>query len=157
VVGLTEAALAGACLLGQRFSIIAISQRIQAWYRDVVQANGLSGRLSSIRALDRPLSSPGSVQSEHAQALLTLCHQAAREDGAEVLILAGAPLAGLARSLEGRLPVPVVDGVSSAVQMALALAALQPFKAGRMGGSGKPHAGLPPGIVRLLEGGASTA
>jgi Asp/Glu/hydantoin racemase len=150
VVGLTEAALASACLLGQRFSIIAISQRIQAWYRDVVQANGLSGRLSSIRALDRRLSSPGSVQSEHAQALLTLCHQAAREDGAEVLILAGAPLAGLARSLEGRLPVPVVDGVSSAVQMALALAVLQPFKAGRAGASGKAHAGLPPVIVRLL-------
>ena len=49
VVGLTEAALASACLLGQRFSIIAISQRIQAWYRDVVQANGLSARLRSIR------------------------------------------------------------------------------------------------------------
>ena len=157
VVGLTEAALASACLLGQRFSIIAISQRIQAWYRDVVQANGLSARLRSIRALDQPLSSPGSVQAEHAQALLTLCHEAAQKDGAEVLILAGAPLAGLARSLEGRLPVPVVDGVSSAVQMALALGALQPFRAGRPGMPGKAHAGLPPGIVGLLEGGAPTA
>ena len=41
VTGLTEAALASACLLGQRFSIVAISQRIRAWYRETVQANGL--------------------------------------------------------------------------------------------------------------------
>ena len=51
VLGLTESALASACLLGHRFSIIAISQRIQAWYREVVEANGLVGRLASIRAL----------------------------------------------------------------------------------------------------------
>ena len=53
VTGLTEAALASACLLGQRFSIVAISQRIQAWYRETVEAYGLGGRLASIRALDR--------------------------------------------------------------------------------------------------------
>ena len=38
VTGLTEAALASAHLLGHRFSIIAISHRIQAWYREVVAA-----------------------------------------------------------------------------------------------------------------------
>ena len=37
VLGMTESALATACLLGHRFSIIAISQRIQAWYREEVQ------------------------------------------------------------------------------------------------------------------------
>ena len=68
VLGLTESALASACLLGNRFSIIAISQRIRAWYREVVQANGLSGRLASIRALDRPLASIGEVQSSQRRA-----------------------------------------------------------------------------------------
>ena len=59
VLGMTESALASACLLGHRFSIIAISQRIQAWYRETVEANGLIGRLASIRALDRPLANIG--------------------------------------------------------------------------------------------------
>ena len=83
MLGLTESALASACLLGSRFSIIAISQRIQAWYREVVQANGLSGRLASIRALDRPLASIGEVQSEHARQLRSLSLRVVEEDGAE--------------------------------------------------------------------------
>jgi len=155
VLGLTESALASACMLGHRFSIIAISQRIQAWYREVVETNGLSARLASIRALDRPLASIGAVQTDHAQALRVLCDRAVDEDGAEVIILAGAPLAGLARTLRGQLPVPVVDGVSSAVRHAETLVALEPGKATR--GSfapppQKPQQGLPEGIRKLLGG-----
>jgi allantoin racemase len=154
VTGMTEAALATAHLLGHRISIIAISQRIQAWYREVVESYGFGGRLASIRALDRPLSSIGGVQEEHAQALKTLAEKAVAEDGAEVLILAGAPLAGLARSLHGQLPVPVVDGVSSAVRHAETLAALKPGRA--VQGSfalppTKPHKGLHPAIAALLD------
>ncbi len=154
VTGLTEAALASAHLLGHRFSIIAISQRIQAWYGEVVDAYGFGPRLASIRALDRPLDSIGAVQDEHAQALKALAERAVDEDGADVIVLAGAPLAGLARSLKGQLPVPVVDGVSSAVRHAETLVALQPGKARR--GSfapppRKPNRGLPPAIEALLR------
>ena len=156
VLGLTESALASACLLGHRFSIVAISQRIQAWYREVVESHGLQGRLASIRALDRPLASIGDVQSQHGEALLALCEKVVKEDGAEVIILAGAPLAGLARSLKGQLPVPVVEGVSSAVRHAVSLVALQPGKA-RIGSFSPPpvkaNRGLPEGIARLLAAG----
>ncbi|KQP39928.1 aspartate/glutamate racemase family protein [Pseudorhodoferax sp. Leaf274] len=153
VLGLTESALASACLLGQRFSIVAISQRISAWYREVVEANGLIGRLASIRALDQPLAGIGSVQTDHGQALQALCERAVAEDGADVIVLAGAPLAGLARSLRGQLPVPVVDGVSSAVRHAESLVALAPGKATRGSFAPppvKPNAGLPEAIARLL-------
>lgn len=154
VTGMTEAALATAHLLGHRFSIIAISQRIQAWYRESVESYGFGGRLASIRALDRPLSSIGGVQQEHAQALKALAERAVAEDGAEVIVLAGGPLAGLARSLQGQLPVPVVDGVSSGVRHAETLAALKPGRA-RQGSfslpPAKPHRGLPAAIARLLD------
>lgn len=156
VTGMTEAALATAHLLGHRFSIIAISQRIQAWYRETVESYGFGGRLASIRALNRPLSSIGGVQEEHAQALKELAERAVAEDGAEVIILAGAPLAGLARSLHGQLPVPVVDGVSSAVRHAETLAALKPCRAVRGSFAPppvKPNKGLPPAIATLLAGG----
>jgi allantoin racemase len=153
VTGMTEAALATAHLLGHRISIIAISQRIQAWYREVVDSYGFGTRLASIRALDRPISAIGGVQEEHAQALKALAERAVAEDGAEVIVLAGAPLAGLARSLHGQLPVPVVDGVSSAVRHAESLVALKPCRAIR--GSfalppEKPNKGLPPAIAALL-------
>ncbi|HEY1231236.1 MAG TPA: aspartate/glutamate racemase family protein [Ramlibacter sp.] len=156
VTGLTEAALASAHLLGHRFSIIAISQRIQAWYREVVDSYGFGARLASIRALDRPLSSIGGVQEEHAGALKALAERAVRDDGAEVIVLAGAPLAGLARSIKGELPVPVVDGVSSAVRHAESLVALQPGLA-RLGSFAppptKPNQGLSPALQQLLAAG----
>jgi Asp/Glu/hydantoin racemase len=113
--------------------------------------------LASIRALDRPLSPIGGVQEEHAAALKALAERAVDEDGAEVIVLAGAPLAGLARTLKGQLPVPVVDGVSSAVRHAESLAALQPGRAVRGSFAPppiKPNRGLTPALQALLARGA---
>lgn len=121
VVGLTEAALHTACQLGGRFSVIAISQRIQAWYRDCIASYGLESRLASIRALDEPLAHIGRVQEDQGDRLVELGRSAVEKDGADVLILAGAPLAGLARSVTARLSVPALDGVTCALAQAQAL------------------------------------
>ncbi|WP_298013012.1 aspartate/glutamate racemase family protein [uncultured Castellaniella sp.] len=153
VVGMTEAALMSACLLGQRFSIIAISSRITAWYRENVERNGLISRLASIRNLESPLRDIGSVQEDHAEKLIALCNDAVEHDHADSIILAGAPLAGLARRVRDQLPVPVVDGVSSAVCHAQTLARLAPVGASKGSFARppvKPNAGLPEPIVRLL-------
>lgn len=155
VVGMTEAALASACLLGQRFSIIAISSRIRAWYRECVERSHLSSRLASIRSLEKPLRDIGAVQEEHTETLKELAVKAVEEDGADVIILAGAPLAGLARSVKDDLPVPVVDGVSSAVRHCESLVALAPgfARAGSFARPpAKPNLGLPPALAALLAG-----
>jgi allantoin racemase len=145
VIGLTEAALAAASPLAERFSIIAISQRISAWYREVVEGYGLGSRLASIRALDRSIRDIGGVQDEHAAELKALCRAAIDEDGAEALILAGAPLAGLARRIAGELPVPLVDPIAAAVRQA---------ETARAGSFTPPprkaNAGLPESLRRLL-------
>lgn len=154
VVGLTEAALMSACLLGKRFSIVAISRRITAWYRECVEYNGLIDRLASIRSLDQPLKDIGRVQDDHARRLKELCGAAVDEDGADVIILAGAPLAGLARAMKGELPVPVVDGVSSAVRHAETLVSLQPgiAQAGSFAAPpAKPNTGLSGPMQDLLR------
>lgn len=154
VVGLTEAALASACLLGQRFSIVAISQRIRAWYAETVQAYGMSSRLASIRALDEPLPDIGNIQSSQGERLVQLAERCVREDGADAIVLAGAPLAGLARSIAGRIPVPAVDGVSSAVRHAELLVSTR-AGAARAGSFCPPprkaHQGLTPEIAALLD------
>jgi Asp/Glu/hydantoin racemase len=145
VIGLTEAALGAAARLAQRFSIIAISPRIAAWYREVVDQYKMGERLLSIRALDQPLRDIGGVQDEHAARLKALCTSAVEQDGAQALILAGAPLAGLARRIEGELPVPLVDPIASAVRQAEA-ARPGPFTPP----SRKANAGLPDPLRRLL-------
>lgn len=154
VTGLSEAALASACLLGQRFSIVAISSRIRAWYRETVEHNGLASRLASIRGLDEPLADIGTVQGDQRAQLRATAERCVRDDGADVIILAGAPLAGLARSLGAELPVPVVDGVSSAVRHAESLVTLRPH-APRAGSFApppvKPNRGLPPAMAELLQ------
>ena len=146
LVGLTEAALAAASRLGERFSIIAISQRISGWYRQSVDSYGYGTRLASIRVLDQPIRDIGSVQQEHASRLRALCTAAVKEDGAEVLVLAGAPLAGLARSLGSEVPVPLVDPIAAAVKQAES--AQSP---GFTPPPRKANAGLPEAIRRLLE------
>lgn len=154
VTGLTEAAFATAMQLGQRVSIVAISQRIRAWYRETVAAYGWSGRLASIRALDEPLADIGAVQGDQGERLVALAQACVADDGADVIVLAGAPLAGLARQVRDRLPVPVVDGVSCAVRQAEALVRAAPV-AHRTGSfappPAKPNQGLPPAIARLLD------
>ncbi len=154
VVGLTQASLASASLLGNRISIVSISSRIKVWYRETVAQYGLLGRLASIRGLDEPLADIGSVQQDQAGRLVEMAHRCVAEDGADVIILAGAPLAGLARSVGAQLPVPVVDGVSSAVRQAESLVRQKPQRP-RAGSFApppdKPHGGLPPALARLLD------
>lgn len=154
VTGMTESALASAHLLGQRISVIAISTRIQAWYREVITSYGFGSRLASIRSLDSPLANIGTVQSDQGERLIALAERAVEEDGADVIILAGAPLAGLARSLTGQLPVPVVDGVSSAVKHCETLFALQPGSSRRGSFAPPPkklNHGLPTSLALLLN------
>ena len=154
VVGLTESAVLAACALGQRFSIIAISQRIAAWYEETVASYGLAGRLASIRTLDQSIRDIGAVQEHHADALKALCMEAIAQDHADVLIIAGAPLAGLARAIESEIPVPVIDGVSCAIRQAESLVKLgaRPPRASSLAPPPrKPNHGLSQALRRLLE------
>lgn len=153
VIGITEAALCAAALQGHRFSIIAISDRITAWYRECVEGFGLAGRLASIRSLKEALGGIGAVQDDFGPALVSLARQAVEEDGADVVILAGAPLAGLARTVAGQIPVPVVDGISAGVRMAEAVIGLAsgPHLAGAFAPPPtKPRAGLSPALDAAL-------
>jgi allantoin racemase len=154
VVGLTEASILMACPLGRRFSIVSFASRLEPWYRECVAWHGMSSRLASIRMLDARVGDVGQVQMENEDLLVELAGRTVEEDGAEVVILAGAPLAGLASRVRERIPVPVVEGVAASVKIAEALVALNPRKA--LVGSfsqpaPKPVTGLPDALSRLIE------
>jgi Asp/Glu/hydantoin racemase len=57
------------------------------------------------------------------------CQACVKEDRADVVILGGAGLAGLAAKLASKVEVPLLDGVACAISMAETLAAQKPAKA----------------------------
>jgi Asp/Glu/hydantoin racemase len=155
VVGLAEAAMLTACMLGRRFSIVTFSQSLGPWYRECVEYHGLQSRLAGIRCLDGGFRDIADVQHEKEMLLIELCDRTIREDDADVIILGGAPLAGLAAQVVDHVPVPLVDGVAAAVRQAETLAALRPRKA--TAGSfrrpdAKPIIGVSQALARLFAG-----
>ena len=131
VVGLAETGMLTACMLGARFAIVTFAQALEPWYRECVEWHGLDRRCAGVRALGGAFRSIGDVQREKEDLLVELALRAVEEDRADVVVLAGAPLAGLAPRVAGRIPVPVVDCVAASVKQAEALIALRPRKATR--------------------------
>lgn len=128
VVGLAEAAMHSACMIGGRFSVIAVGSQFETSIREQAILAGLGARLASVRAVDRRVLGVASDAAGTLRDLTLLLDRAVQEDGAEVVILGGAVTAGMARELNQKSPVPVLDGVACAVRQAVALAGLAPAK-----------------------------
>jgi len=117
VIGMTEAALHTACLLGRRFGLISFGASSRWLYADLVRRIGLSDRMVGFETID--LSTTEGYLKEGGQ------DQLVREAtgrlvaaGAEVVAVTGAAVAGIAHRLTGSVPVPLVDGIGCAVGQA---------------------------------------
>ena len=154
VVGLAEAAMLTACMVGRKFAIVTFSRTLAPWYQECVAMHGLETRCAGIRALDEAFLSISEVQSEKEEVLVRLANTAVEQDAADVVILSGAPLAGLADKVKDRIPVPVIDPVATAVRQAETLAVLKPRKAiaGTFRRPGpKPTTGLAEPLAAVIE------
>jgi Asp/Glu/hydantoin racemase len=120
-------------------------------FEDCLDHHGLRARCCGFRMGPPFGGDPGLVAEERRELLVGLCRQAVEEDGAEVVILAGGPLAGLAPVLQPQVAVPLVDGTQAAVRLAVALAGLAPLGVQRRS---RPLAGYDPALTRLYAGGA---
>jgi allantoin racemase len=129
VIGMSEAAMLTACMLGRRFAIVTFAAALSGWYHDCVEMHGLRERCCAVRTLDQSFASIADVQEEKEDLLVALANRAVEEDEAEVVILGGAPLAGLAHRVRNRVAVPLVDPIAAAVKQAEALVRLAPRKA----------------------------
>ncbi len=149
VVGLTEAALHTACLIGGTFATITLSRRSNAMLRDQMTTYGLASRCLAMRAADATpqdvLANPGVVADRIAEI--------ARGLDAEVIVLIGAVMAGIAANIDA--PVPVLEGVSCAVALAEALVRLRlpNVRAGRYAApDSRETIGLDPALAARLNG-----
>jgi Asp/Glu/hydantoin racemase len=155
VVGMAEAAMLTACMLGRRFAIVTFARALGPWYEECVAMHGLAGRCAGIRMLDEGFADISSVQAEKEAVLVELARRAVVEDEADCVILGGAPLAGMAADVADRIPVPVIDQMGAALKQAEALVALKPRKASA--GSfrrppAKPTIGLAEALAARIEG-----
>jgi allantoin racemase len=154
VAGLAEAAMLTACMAGQRFSIVTFSRTLAPWYWECLAMHGLETRCTGIRAPDGAFQSISGVQAEKEDVLVRLANLAVEQDDADVVILSGAPLAGLADKVKDRIPVPVIDPIAAAVRQAETLAVLKLRKA--IAGSfrrpdPKPTTGLVESLAAVIE------
>lgn len=117
VVGAGESSMLFALPLGARFSVIQTTEGSVQAKRELVRKYGLKDRCSSVRAIrehgEEPLE----------ERLLEAARTARDCDGAEVITLGCAGLAGLDKRLEEALGIPVIDGITAGVRLAEALAA----------------------------------
>ena len=153
IIGVAEAGMLLACMLGRQFSVVTFATALEPWYRECVAIHGLETRCASIRTLDGTFNSIAAVQEEKEALLVAMASTAVAQDEADVVILAGAPLAGLAAKVADQIPVPVVDCVVAAVKMAEGMVALAPRKATK-GSFRRPDAksiiGLPDALTRWI-------
>jgi allantoin racemase len=149
VVGMADASILQACALGKRFSIVTGGERWKPMLEEFVASHGLSSRLASVRTV-APTGADIARNPKAAMALLARgCNACWKEDGADVVILGGAGLAGLAAKLKSQVDVPLLDGVACAISLAEALARQ---KTVRMGTSPAPveSIGLSKGLAKLI-------
>lgn len=118
VLGLAEASAQAA--RGRRFGVVTGGAAWKPMLEEFFAARGFAIQLAGVRTV-APTGGEIARDPEAALALLaTTCRDCLEQDGAEVVILGGAGLAGLAARLAPLLPVPVLCSVEEGVRATLA-------------------------------------
>ncbi len=156
VVGMAESALVTAALMGERFGVVTFSPFLARWYVESVALTGLTTRFTGVRCPKTPPADVGNVIHDMRDDLVALADEATREDGADVVILGGAPLAGLAPLIADDTPGLLVDPISAATAQAIALSRLGTSYVNRATRPApKASQGLGPALAAIIAGDAS--
>jgi len=124
VIGIEEATLHVAAMLGAKFSIMTPrKQRIPSKVEHV-HMRGLSHFLASVRSLDLTVAETEADPAKTKQRLINVAKLAVEKDGAEVIIMGCAGMAGYAQEIEQTLNVKVLDPSAVALKTAEAIADL---------------------------------
>ncbi|WP_210479940.1 aspartate/glutamate racemase family protein [Naasia sp. SYSU D00948] len=120
VLGIAEAAMHAATMVGRSFSVVTTLTRTVGRAEDLVQRYGFERACRSILASDIPVLD---LEDDRVQEELTaLSRHAVHHDGADVIVLGCAGMASLQAAIADAVGVPVVDGVVAAVGFVTALA-----------------------------------
>lgn len=125
VVGIEEAALHIAAMLGHKFSIMTARRQRAPGKVEHVAMRGLASKLASVRPLEMSVLEMDAEPERAKARILQEAGAAVRQDGAEVIILGCAGLAGYSAEMERVLGVTVLDPSPAALKMAELLVSLK--------------------------------
>jgi allantoin racemase len=121
VFGLEETTLSIALLLGAKFGILTEKRPRVAMKELHVRRHGLLERLASIRPLGMSVAELDADPERTKAAGMALARRMVEEDGAEVIIMGCAAMAGYSGEIERELQVPVLDPLKVTLKVAEAL------------------------------------
>ncbi|MBM4430275.1 MAG: Asp/Glu racemase [Chloroflexi bacterium] len=121
VFGLEETTLSIALLLGSKFGIMTEKRPRVAMKELHVRRHGLLERMASIRPLELSVAELDTNPEGTKAAGMALARRMVEEDGAEVIIMGCAAMAGYSDDLERELGVPVLDPVKVTLKVAEAM------------------------------------
>lgn len=112
VVGIAEASISTALLLGKKFSVLTALSKAVPMMKEMVYSYGIISRLASVRAVN---CSVLEIEGNKEKLLENFIIQGrlAVEEGAEVIILGCASMTGLKDTLHIALGIPVIDPVEA--------------------------------------------
>jgi len=122
VVGMTEAALLTACMLGGRIGIITFGHRVQPMYRELVESYGLISRVAGWRSIESSAPYQPGAHDELDREIVATALSLIEKDGAETVVLTGAVMASVSSRLQPQVPVPLLDGITAGVRQGELLA-----------------------------------
>jgi allantoin racemase len=129
IVGMTEAGLLTACMLGGRIGVVAFGRRVLPLYQELVASYGLMSRIAGWRVLESTAAYGRGAHPELDAEITAAACDVVAHDGAEVVVLTGAVMAGVPKRLQSGIPVPVVDCIAAGVRQAELLARMRLPKA----------------------------
>ena len=124
VVGIEESTLHMAAMLGAKFCILTPKRERIASKKTHVHKHGLDYFLASVRSLDLSVVETDAEPEKTKRRVFEVAQKAVEEDGAEVIILGCAGMAGYAEEIEKKLRVKVLDPSAVALKVAEAMADL---------------------------------
>lgn len=118
VIGIAEASILEAIAQGGRFVVIMPGGPLIDYVRQLAIEAGAAQQLAAVREFDAPLALVAADPTKFLAPLREALHRAVVDDRADVIILGGGPLAGIAGGLASEFHVPLLDGVTCAVRRA---------------------------------------
>ena len=124
VFGIAECGMLSALTRGERFGVISILQTSIPRHLRYVRTLGLQQRFAGDLAIDLGVLELSDQERVLAR-MVDVAQRLQQEHGADVLVMGCAGMAGLRRSLEDAVAIPVIEPVQAAVTMALGAVCLR--------------------------------
>jgi Asp/Glu/hydantoin racemase len=152
-VGMAEAGCLAAAKASGSFSIVTGGCAWGPMLREYAQSLGLGSQLASVRVLPTNGAEIAAKPVEAADNIYQAARSAVEEDGAELILLAGAGMVGQVGPLQRRLGVPVMDGLAPAMRDIEAAIAAKPLRPSEDGHKSVRTKGLLPELEKILASG----